>query len=997
MKPTLFHLLVVACVGLAFRPCAAAEPIEFARDILPILSANCYACHGPDEADRQAGLRLDLPEQARRAREAGTPVVPGQPALSLVMQRIETADPDLRMPPPSSNKSLKPAQVELLRRWIEAGAEWQQHWSFAPLAPRAGKLDDHVRAGLAPLGLDLRPRAAPQTLVRRLSLDLLGLPPERAWVEEFAADSSDAAWDRLVDRVLASPAFGEHWARMWLDLSRYADTKGYEKDLGRTMWPWRDWVVRALNDDLPLDRFTRLQLAADLDPTATTDDLIATAFHRNTMSNDEGGTDDEEFRVAAVKDRVDTTVQVWMGLTMGCAKCHSHKYDPLSQTDYYRLFAIFNQTEDADRFDDHPRLELPSADQQCRRDEVRRELEQRQAELTAAREQAKQADEAAAGPWRKLDFERLSAAHGTELKQTAEGVVEATGPRPEQEVYTFEARLAPGRQTALRLDALTAPFPDGQVGVGRNSADPNFVLSELRVERRNADGTYTPIELVNARADYSQPNWPVAAALDGDTKTGWAVSPRSREQRTALFDLKQPLELTEPTSLRFTLAQHYGQGLVLARVRLRTSGEPVEKLTLPDSNPAVTRLQETVAALQKSAQALAQEIDQLPVLKELPSDRRRATHLHKRGNFRDLGEEVAPGLPAGFGPRPPAERPTRVDVATWLVNADNPLTPRVWANRVWARLQGVGLVETEEDFGALGSWPVNRPLLDWLAASYRDGGWSLKRLIREIVRSEAYRQSSVPSEAALAADPQNRWLSRGPRYRLSAEVIRDQALAVGGLLSDKVGGPPVMPPQPAGLWRSTYNGRKWIDAEGPDRYRRGLYTYLKRTTPYPSLVLFDGGSGEVCQVRRIRTNTPLQALVTLNDPVYLEAAGGLARRMLAGDHSPAERLRTGLQLALQRPVDDAELAPLLRLWQKGVARFQAAPAQATALLETSRFHATGPLALLPASDTPPKAAAPVPKNAPIDAQAKANADAQSAAWVLVASTILNLDEFLTRP
>ncbi|MFM8288523.1 MAG: DUF1549 domain-containing protein, partial [Planctomycetaceae bacterium] len=587
------------------------------------------------------------------------------------------------------------------------------------------------------------------TLVRRLSLDLLGLPPDPAWVREFAADPSDAAWDRLVDRVLASPAFGEHWARMWLDLARYADTKGYEKDLGRTMWPWRDWVVRAFNDDLPLDRFTRLQLAADLDPSATTDDLIATAFHRNTMSNDEGGTDDEEFRVAAVKDRVDTTVQVWMGLTMGCAKCHSHKYDPLSQADYYRLFAIFNQTEDADRFDDHPRLELPSAEQLRRRDELRQELEQRQAELAKAREQAQQADAASAGPWRKLDFERLSATHGTELKQTADGVVEATGPKPQEEVYVFEGRLPAGRQTALRLDALTAPLPDGQVGVGRNAADPNFVLSELRVERRNPDGTYTRVELGNPRADYSQPNWPVAAALDGDTKTGWAVSPRFREQRTALFDFQTPLELTEPATLRFTLAQHYGQGLVLARIRLRITGEPVEKLTLPGSDPTVTRLQEAVAALQKSAQQLAQEIDQLPVLKELPSDRRRATHVHKRGNFRDPGEEVAPGLPSGFGPRPAVERPTRIDAAAWLVNAQNPLTPRVWANRVWARLQGVGLVETEEDFGALGSWPVNRPLLDWLAAFYRDGGWSLKTLVREIVRSEAYRQSSVPTAAAL--------------------------------------------------------------------------------------------------------------------------------------------------------------------------------------------------------------------------------------------------------
>lgn len=980
MKHLLFWILLLLVGRRLVTPCHAGEPVEFARDILPILSANCYACHGPDEADRQAGLRLDGAEFAQRPRESGVPIVPGRPDESLILQRIASDDAELRMPPESSNKRLKPEQVKLLRQWIEAGAEWQKHWSFEPIVRPAGTLDDQIRAGLSELGrgLELAPRAEPRTLVRRLTLDLLGLPPDPAWIAEFEADPSDAQWTRLVERTLADPAFGEHWARMWLDLARYADTKGYEKDLGRTMWPYRDWVVRALNDDMPLDRFTRLQLAADLDPGAGADDLIATAFHRNTMSNDEGGTDDEEFRVAAVKDRVDTTIQVWMGLTMGCAKCHSHKYDPISQRDYYRLFAVFNQTEDADRFDDHPRLELPTPTQRQRRLALREELEQTRTKLSAARERVLEADRGAGGLWQAVTFTRLESRGGTELKSGEAGLIEAAGPRPEgAETYTLLGRLAAGRHTALRLDALPAPLEKGGEGVGRNPADPNFVLSELGVELRESGGEFRKLELVRARADYSQANWPVKGALDGDPQTGWAVSPRFHERRTAMFDLREPLELSEATEIRFHLVQNYGQGLVLARFRLLTSGEPVERLTLPEDDPEVVRLRGEVTKLEQSLQQLSQEIDQLPVMRELPTGKQRVTHLHRRGNFRDPGEETPPGLPGGIGPRLEVERPTRADLAVWLVHRDNSLTPRVWANRIWARVHGVGLVETEEDLGALGSWPVQRPVLDWLAATYRDGGWSLKGLLREIVGSEAYRQSGVARAGTEERDSQSRWIRNGSRYRLSAEVIRDQALAVAGLLSRKPGGPPVMPPQPAGLWRSTYNGRKWVDAEGEDRHRRGLYTYLKRTTPYPSLILFDGGSGEVCQVRRIRTNTPLQALVTMNDPVFVEAAGGLAARMLRGEGDLTGRLRRGMELAVQREVGAEEVTPLLRLWQQAAARYRAEPEEARALLEVARFRS---------ADGPPGT---VPE--------QGDHEADRAAWVVVASTILNLDEFLTRP
>ncbi|MFM8434298.1 MAG: DUF1549 and DUF1553 domain-containing protein, partial [Planctomycetia bacterium] len=593
-----------------------------------------------------------------------------------------------------------------------------------------------------------------------------------------------------VDALLASPQFGEHWARMWLDLARYADTKGYEKDLGRTMWPYRDWVVDALNTDMPLDRFTEEQLAGDLLPGATRQQIVATAFHRNTMNNDEGGTDDEEFRVAAVKDRIDTTVQVWMGLTMGCAKCHTHKYDPISLDDYYAFYALFNQTADADQTDDAPRLDLVSAEQQA-------------------------------------EWDRLRAAHDAAKK------------------------------------AVTA------------------IEEEAKAEAK-----------------------PEAAG--------------------------------------------------------------------PDANDRLKAAKEAATAAKQQLSTFESGLVRLPVMRELPADKRRATRIHNRGNFLDPGASVEPAVLAAFGRLPDDAPPNRIGVARWLTSHDNPLTPRVWANRVWARLFGIGIVETEEDFGALGSAPSHPELLDWLAASYRDGGWSLKKLVKTIVMSDTYRQRSDITPALAAADPRNLLLSRGSRFRLPAETIRDQALAVSGLLSLKMGGPPVMPPQPEGLWRSTYNTKTWVDATGEARLRRGLYPFLKRTTPYPSFITFDAGSGEICQVRRIRTNTPLQALVILNDPVYLEAAGALAGRMAttaAGERltDPAAVAARGLELALVRLLRAGEAEPLVRFERDARARFEGDRAAADALVAA--------------------AAATVPDGA---------TSADVAARVVVASAILNLDEFLTR-
>ncbi|MCA9203564.1 MAG: DUF1553 domain-containing protein, partial [Planctomycetales bacterium] len=510
-----------------------------------------------------------------------------------------------------------------------------------------------------------------------------------------------------------------------------------------------------------------------------------------------------------------------------------------------------------------------------------------------------------------------------------------------------------------------AKLRDGQLGVGRNPNDPNFVVSELTVERLSGDSA-AELKLTQPRADFSQDGWPVAAAIDGDLKTGWAVSPRFRERHVAIFELAEPLELSEETQLRVSLQQQYGNRLTLANFRLSTSEAPPAELQPPQPSPEVRRLRDAVAAVQQKLNAFQSELAQLPIFRELAEGRRRETKIHVRGNFMEPGEVVQPAVLSQFHALPEGESADRLAVARWLVCDENPLTPRVWANRIWSRLFGLGIVETEEDFGALGSMPSNAALLDWLAAEFRDHGWSHKKLLKAIVMSDTYRQASELTPELAEADPRNEHLSRGARFRLSAEIVRDQALAVSGLLSPKMGGPAVMPPQPAGLWRSTYNGRSWIDAEGEDRFRRGLYTYLKRTTPYPSMTTFDGGSGEVCLVRRIRTNTPLQALVTLNDPVFLEAAAALASRMTTEASDSRARAERGLRLALIRPAREGEVEPLLRLQTDAAKAFSADAEKAAALIEASRGKA---------GELNP---------------------AEFAAWIVTANAILNLDELLTR-
>ena len=949
---------------------SADDSVRFGQDVLPILSTNCFACHGPDESVRKGNLRLDIEQDAKAAHDSGVTIVPGNPDDSILMQRILSTDADVVMPPPDSHNQLKPEQIATLKQWIKEGAVWGRHWSFEPIvrpqgsaADSSGAIDEIVEKSLAEKQLKLSPEASPHQLIRRVALDLTGVPPTLEMADAFAANPTNEAYEKLVDELLQNPQFGEHWARVWMDLARYADTKGYEKDLGRTMWPYRDWLINSINADMPLDQMTVEQLAGDLIPNATTEQLIATAFHRNTMSNDEGGTDDEEFRTIAVKDRVDTTLQVWMGLTAGCAKCHSHKYDPISQQEYYGLYAIFNQTQDADRYDDAPTFEIPTPAIEEERSRINARITELKDKLSAVEQASSKAEEA---HWNFGPVSDAASENAATLTVRDDNSVIATGTNPKEDVYTLTLPVKAGRHTVLRLEVLTEKLPDGQVGVGRNPRDPNFVLSELEVEL--VTGTDAKrLMLTNARADYSQDGWPVANALDGDKKTGWAVSPRQRERHAALLAFAEPLQLDSDAKLRITMRQHYGDSLVLRRFRLSTTGENADKIELLQPSADERRFIDELTAANKELADLNGRLPKIPVLRALEESKQRVTKIHRRGNFLDQGDEVTASLPASFHKLDGATSLNRLDLSQWLMSRENTLTARVWANRIWARLFGLGIVETEEDFGALGALPAHPELLDLLASEYRDNGWSLKKLLRTIVMSRTYRQSSEVTAKLREVDPRNQLLSRGPRFRLSAETVRDESLAAAGLLSKKMGGPPVMPPQPDGLWRSTYNGQRWVNAEGEDRFRRALYTYLKRTTPYPSMTTFDGGSGEVCQIRRIRTNTPLQALVTLNDPVYLEAAGALAATMAAVDGDPSIKASAGLRRALIRPLRDGEILPLIKLQHDAAQEYASLPDEAAALIKSAGTKAPDGLS-----------------------------DSDYAAWIVVANTILNLDEFLTK-
>jgi len=914
----------------------ADERLDFNRDVRPILARNCLRCHGPDESHREAGLRLDVRAAATSELDSGAiAIVPGDPQSSELMERVTSEDEFLRMPPPETRQSLTADQLATLQRWIEQGAPYAEFWSFVPpqrpqLPPVQQRdwprnpIDFFVLARLEQAGLEPAPQADRHALVRRLSLDLRGLPPTPAEVDQFVNDPHEDAYERLVARLLDDPAFGERWARVWLDLARYADSRGYGSDPLRTnMWRYRDWVIDAFNRNLPYDQFTIEQLAGDLLPGATPQQQMATAFHRNTMTNTEGGTDDEEFRVAAVKDRAETTIQVWMGLTMQCANCHDHKYDPITQRDYYQFYAIFNQTADADRPDESPTITAPTSLVQYRNARVDAQIADERTQLAVAEQQlAAQQSEAA----------------------------------PTNVAARFVRVDIPGKQKILSLaEVQVLQGEQNLAGSGQASQSSTAFAGPARLAIDGlTDGDYAKAKSTTHTATEDDPWWELdlGAALPIGRVVVWNRTDGQLESRLANF--------------RVTLLD--AQRNVVWQTQSEKFPDPQIGFDPRPLNPVeqqIQTLRDRIAALEKSRP----EMPTLPVMQELPEDRRRTTFVMSKGNFLSPGDEIEPDLPESLH-APDDELPRdRWGAARWLVDAQNPLTARVAVNRVWAQIFGIGLVETEEDFGTQGELPSHPELLDWLATEFVRSEWDTKHILRTIVTSAAYRQSSRTTPAATQRDPRNRLLSHAPRFRLGAETIRDQALALSGLLARKLKGPSVYPYQPQGLWRAAFNGqRTWPASQGEDRYRRGLYTFWRRTVPYPSMQTFDAPSRELCTPRRIRTNTPLQALVTLNDPVYVEAAQGLARRLLReGGPTTKDRVRFGLQLCLSRPADPQRVAVLVDLYDRQLEHFRGQP-------ESARQLATDPRGPLPAE---------------LDA-------AEVAAWTVVANVLLNLDGVLTK-
>jgi hypothetical protein len=1235
----------------------AAVP-DFQREVRPILAQFCFRCHGPDDQQREAGLRLDTRDGATARLESGTQaIVPRRVDASELTRRIESLDDNTRMPPPATKKQLGEAERSVLKRWIAAGAEYQPHWAF--VAPRTaptpmvaqrewsrGPIDNHVLARLEGAALPPSPDADRHALARRVSLDLVGVPPELALVDEFTSDRGPDAYERYVDRLLASPYYGERWARRWLDLARYADTNGYEKDRPRTIWPYRDWVIRQLNADLPFDQFTVQQLAGDMLPNATPDQRVATGFHRNTMLNEEGGIDPLEFRFHAMVDRLSTTGTAWLGLTLGCAQCHTHKFDPVKQTEYYAMFALLNNA-------DEPEIDVVDSATAARRAELEQQISAAEARL---------ADQFPVGndlQWKSLVPVQATAASGGKLEGLEDGSWLASGPIPATDTYTVVFDADTDAFAALRLETLTHPSLGNQ-GPGR-TAHGNFVLSELRIDAApRAGGPARNVAIANASADIEQPMFPVAAAFDGKPATGWGIhapdQPLNRD-RAAVFQFvpaKPANGAQTPTRWTVTLRQEQGTGHVIGRFRL-SFGTPVEALDgttdgsvgkpmggdagkalgnaaggasresgagsladrrrahlerrfaawrdeqskratawftprpaaaqgglplltvladhsilssgdqsksdlfevafdnvpagvtavrlealaderLPkhgpgrvfyegphgdfflsqiglaspepdgkvverefggashsfanggngaaaaiDDNkqtgwsinggqgrshwavfnlkaptPAAGRLvvrllceryyaanlgrfrlsfttapQATASAtppeieallagpataetpdqrakllqhflmvapeLSRERQAIQELRNQWPaapttlVFVERPANHPRPTFRHHRGEFLQPREAIEPGVPAILPPLPAAARRDRLAFARWIASPANPLTGRVAMNRQWAAFFGRGIVRTTEDFGYQGEAPSHPELLDWLAIEFVRQDWSMKRLQRAIVTSSTYRQSSRADAARLARDPRNELLSRGPRARLEAELVRDAALQASGLWSRRIGGPSVFPPQPENVTTEGAYGRlNWTTSTGADRYRRGLYTFAKRTAPYAMFTTFDGPSGEACVARREQSNTPLQALTLLNDTVFLEAAQALGSQTAAlAKESDEARAAWLFARCLSRPPAPAELSLVARFYAAQAARFAAGDLDPTPLAGSTLAGSTLAGSTLA---VPTAGAAPATTSVP----AGLNDLARRAAWTATARAILNLDEMITK-
>jgi hypothetical protein len=969
---------ILAAVGLALWLPHLAFAVDFDKDVQPVLARSCYSCHSASLAS--AGLRLDL-------RTSGLKVItPGNSGGSPLIQRVESADAAKRMP--LGGKPLEPQQIAIIRKWIDEGALWpeggpKKHWAYVkPVRPQlpaiqaVNPIDRFVRARLEKEGLKPAPEASKETLIRRVTLDLTGLPPTLPEIDAFLADQRADAYDRLVDRLLASRHFGERWARPWLDLARYADTNGYEKDERRSIWKYRDWVINALNKDMPYDEFTVEQLAGDMLPNASIDQKIATGFNRNTMFNEEGGVDrDEEFWLDLV-DRVGTTSTVFLGTTLGCAQCHNHKFDPFTQKEFYQFMAFFNNAQKtAEDYGDtstkwvEPKLDLPTPEQQIARKKLQDEIKSVEDKIKTADLDREQADwergiRSAAGTWKTLTPQTMTAKSGTILTQQKDGSILASGPNPSDEALTFESAGAPGI-TAIRLEALPDPgLPRG--GPGRDIYG-NCYITDIEIEGAHIRDAISDNGSVKLRKR-SEQLWSVDASRDDERLPRQLVliPDKPLDVETVRISIHEKSEFGGQGLGRFRLTYNTGSDPkvivgVSAKLRLALFKERRSDQERKDLADFYRGRAESLRADRDHLKDLRKQLDELGiastlVFQESVAYSRPSTELRLRGQFLSKGETVYAAVPAALNPLPESELPNRLGLARWIASKDNPLTARVEVNRIWEQYFGHGIVETSEDFGTQGERPMNPELLDWLAIEFMDHGWSMKAMHRLIVTSASYKQDSRVTPELVEKDPYNRLLARGPRFRMEAEMIRDSTLSAGGLLSLKIGGPSVFPPQPEGVWDLPYNDDKWTESKGEDKYRRGLYTFLRRTAPYPSLLTFDGTSRESCTVRRIRTNTPLQALTTLNDPAFFEAAQALAKRVSA-QGSEQERIVYAFRLCTGRRPKPAEVDRLL----SGLERERAYFAQ----------H-------------------------PSEAAKTARGDTNLAAWTMLSNALLNLDEAITK-
>ncbi len=1017
-------------------------PLDYGRQIRPILSNNCFKCHGPDEKERKGGLRLDLRSDALKPAESGAPaIVPGKPAESGLVSRVTSTDAGELMPPPDSNKKLTPHEIEILQRWIQEGADYKLHWSYvkpqrAPLPDvkdpawvQTG-IDRFILSRLEQAGLKPAPEADRVTLIRRLSLDLTGLPPTLQEVDDFLGDAAPNAYEKVVDRLLSSKHFGERMAQDWLDLSRYGDTNGYENDSDRAIWKYRDWVIAAFNQNLPFDQFTIEQIAGDLLPDASPEQRTATGFSRNVTYNEEGGADPDEYMVKYAVDRTSTTATVFLGMTMACAECHDHKYDPVSQKDFYSLFAFFNSVDGEKGAQGHdvplpPLLTFPTPEQTETLNRVRAQLEeldkQIQQELAAVKleEPAIPRDnltEPREFVWVDEALPTGAAPQGNEAEKswqwgeapvhqvqngklshtrTAKGVSQHyfTGAATSMKIgegdrlfaYVFLDPQNPPKMVMLQYNDGSwehrAYWGENLATVGADGSPGRLPMGPVPTV-----GGWVRLE-VEARAIGLSPGTVVhgMAFTQADGKVFWDKAglvtrtpqlPLSQESQSAWEKFEQgppnpPSKVPPPIREIIQIAADKRSGSQKTDLRnyfvrfvyskMRATFDPLNK-QYDDSKDEETK---TVAAIPSTM-----------VMSEMAQ--RRAAFVLMRGNYQSPGEQVSPNVPAVLPPLKAGQPTDRLGLARWIVDADNPLTARVTVNRYWKQFFEIGLVKTLEDFGSQGEFPTHPELLDWLAVEFMEpttpplskegnSSWNIKSLIRLIVTSATYRQSSNPQGRLLESDPYNRLLAHGARFRLPAEAIRDNALAISGLLNPQLGGKSVYPYQPADYYAD--KGRwKWTQSSGTDLYRRGLYTFWRRTTFYPSFQVFDAPTREYCIVDRPRTNTPLQALVTLNDPVFVEAARVFGQRILQeGGDSLSQKLAYAFRLCVSRPPSDRELQVLERLYAAHLARYQADGAAAKALADNG--------------------SAPRPENLPV---------AELAAWTAMGNVLLNLDETITR-